>query len=507
MGRSVKDWIELLEEVDELKRIDEAVHWDQEMSAITYTAHRDPEAPTLLFENITGYPDKKVLFNMFSGSSRRLALLMNQDLDSSVTDLIQAARTRFENTVDPEFVDPADAPIFANTVEGSDVDLTAFPAPKMWPEDGGRYIGTADTTVSRDPETGELNVATYRQMLHSENRTGLYTSPGKDLGQHRDKAWEQGEPLPVAAAYGTTPALYLAGSLSFSGGKSEYSYAGGIRGEPVEVVEGPETGLPIPANAEIVVEGYLHPEDTESEGPFGEFTGYYGRPEGEAPVFTVETVHHRDDPILTAALMADYPGNDINLAYSVGRSAGAWNDLDNIGVPGIEGVYCHPAAAGGFAMTVVSVDQQYAGHVSQAASIAAQCPSTAYYSKIIIAVDEDVDPADTDQVLWALGTRFAPERDIDMLTDTWSTYLDPARFPQEERPYGAKMILDATIPHRHYEEFPERSAVDAAVYERVAERWEELGFEEEPAELPLLADVDGSAAPTADADDEGAYSM
>lgn len=516
MSRTVREWIDQLEDAGELKRIDSEVHWDQEMAAITYTAHKETGAPTLLFENITDYPGGRVLFNTFSASSRRLALMMNEDPESSVTELIQAARSKFDNRIEPEHVDPTEAPVFENTKTGDEVDLYEFPAPKMWPKDGGRYIGTADATISRDPSTGNLNVATYRQMIQSENRTGLYTSPGKDLRLHMEQCWEQGEPLPVAAAYGTQPEVYLAGGLSFSKAESEYGYAGGMRGSPIEVVDGPETGLPIPANAEIVVEGYLHPNDQASEGPFGEFTGYYGRPEGEAPVFTIEAVHYRDDPILTSALMADYPGNDINLAYSVGRSAGVWNDLDKLGIPGIEGIYCHPAAAGGFAMTVVSVDQQHAGHVSQVASIAAQCPSAAYYSKLIVVVDEDVDPTDIDQVLWAIATRFAPERDIDVLTDTWSTYLDPARFPNEERPYGAKMLLDATIPHRHYDEFPERNAIAEAVYETVAERWNELGFEGDPEELPLLVDMseetsvkesDGTAGEDTGDADEGAYSM
>ena len=512
MSRSVKEWVEQLDDAGELARIDEEVHWDQEMSAITYTAHKKAEdGPALLFKNVTGYPGHRVLFNTFSGSATRLALTMNADPEASVTELIDVARDRFENRIEPERVEPSVAPIFQNIDEGDEVDLTKFPAPKMWPKDGGRYIGTADATVSRDPDTGAINVATYRQMIQSKNETGLYTSPGKDLRFHMERRWEQDEPLPVAAAYGVQPELYLAGSLSFPEGHSEYGYAGGIRGNPIEVVEGPVTGLPLPANAEIVVEGHLKPGHEAPEGPFGEFTGYYGRPEGDAPVFDVEAVYHRDDPILTAALMADYPGNDINLAYSVGRSAGVLNDLANIGLSGVEGVYCHPAAAGGFAMTVVSIDQRHAGHVSQVASIAAQCPSAAYYSKVIVAVDEDVDPTDMDQVLWAIATRFAPERDLDVLTDTWSTYLDPSRYPNKERPYGAKMLLDATIPHRHYDEFPERNAVAAEVYERVAERWDDLGFDGDPAELPLLADVDEENAPTpvteSDADDEGAYSM
>lgn len=486
MARTLRDWINRVDGIGQLKRVDEEVHWDQEMAAVTYTVHKQEDAPALLFENVTDHPNGRVLFNMFSSSAERIAVTLEESPDTSVTELIEAARGKLNNQIDPKSVSAADAPVLENTDQGEEVDLHQFPAPRMWPKDGGRYLGTADTTVTRDPESGVVNVATYRQMIQSENSTGLYTSPGKDLRRHMEHQWERGEPLPVAAAYGTLPELYLVGSLSFSASESEYTYAGGMRGSPIETVEGPETGLPIPANAEIIVEGYLHPNNKAPEGPFGEFTGYYGKPEGEAPVFSIEAVHQRDDPILTAALMADYPGNDINLSYAVGRSAGVLDDLDKLGVPGVEGAYCHPAAAGGYAMTVVSVDQQYAGHVSQVASIAAQSPAAGYYSKFIVAVDEDIDPTDMDQVLWAIGTRFAPERDIDVLTDTWSTYLDPSRFPNEERPYGAKMLLDATIPHRHYEEFPDRSAVAEPVYERVEDRWEELGFEGEPPELPML---------------------
>lgn len=485
----LREWIDRAEEVGLLKRIQAEVDWDEEMAAITYTAHREEGAPALLFENVRGYPTGyRVLFNMFSSSAARLALTMNENITLSEQALIQVARDRFGERIEPVYVDTEEAPIYQNTDRGDDVDLYKFPAPKMWPKDGGRYIGTANATICRNTEEGVINVGTYRQMIHSKNTVGLYTSPGKDLRLEMKRRWARGEPLEVAAVYGAPPELYLVAGLPFDKDESEYDYAGGIRGAPIEVVEGEVTGLPIPAHADIVVEGKLYPNDVKLEGPFGEFTGYYGRPVDDTPVFTIEAVHYRDDPILTAALMADYPGCDINLSYSIGRSAGIWNDLNKLGIPGVKGVYAHPAAASGFGMTVVSIEQQYAGHASQVATLAAQCPSGAYYSKVIVVVDEDVDPTDINQVLWAMATRFSPKKDIDILNNTWSTWLDPTLNPPEERPYGSKMLIDATKDHKYYEQFAERSAVREDVYRQIVDRWNELGLAGAPSELPMFAE-------------------
>ncbi len=497
-GRDLRGWLDQVGRANSLKRIGSEVDWDEEMAAITYVSHKEEGAPALLFENVKDYPEGyRVLFNMFSSSTTRLGIAMNDGPNLTEHELIQSARSKLTAKEMPTNVSQDAAPVFENTDRGEDIDLRKFPVPKMWPGDGGRFIGTADLTITRNPETGELNMGTYRQMIHNENQTGLFTSPGKDLRLHMKKAWEKGEPLEVVAVYGVLPELYLASQLTFGEDQSELEIAGGIRGSAIEVTEGEITDLPIPANAEIAVEGKLYPNERKMEGPFGEFTGYYGRPEEPAEVHTVEAVHHRDDPILTCALMADYPGCDINLTYSVGRSARIWNDLDTLGIPGIEGVYAHPAGASGMSMTVVSVDQQYAGHASQAATLAAQCPGGAYYSKFIVVVDEDVNPADTNQVIWAMATRWDAEQHTDMLTDTWSTPLDPSRNPPEERPTGSKLIIDATKEYRYIDEFPERTAIREEMYEAVVDRWEDLGFDYEPPSLPIFYEeaADAEEAP------------
>ena len=210
----------------------------------------------------------------------------------------------------------------------------------------------------------------------------------------------------------------LVGSQTFPKNISEYEFAGGIKGEPIPVVRGKTTDLLLPANAELVVEGTIEPNSVRAEGPFGEFPGYYGRPEAGCPLVNITAVHYRSRPILTNALMADYPSCEQGGFFSVIRSAKIWDDFDKLGIPGIVGIYSHPAAAGGFGMTVISLEQRYAGHAAQALALAAQCPGGAYYTKWIIAVDEDIDPTDTDQVIWAMASRCNPIDD-----NVWKEYL------------------------------------------------------------------------------------
>jgi len=193
-----------------------------------------------------------------------------------------------------------------------------------------------------------LNVGCYRQMVQGKREVGLYLSPGKDARLHIERYWSRNEPCEVVCCWGIDPALFIAASQTFPKTVSELDFVGGMLGRPVELVKGDATSLYYPARAEIVVEGVIPPNSQKLEGPFGEFTGYYGRPEDYAFLMQIKAVHHRDNPILTHALMADYPANEVALLYSIARSARVWNDLDRVGVPGIKGVYAHPAAAGGF---------------------------------------------------------------------------------------------------------------------------------------------------------------
>ena len=285
-------------------------------------------------------------------------------------------------------------------------------------------------------------------MIKGPREIGVYTSPGKDAGTDRDKWWKMGKPAPIAAAYGIDPLLFLVGATSLPKTESEYEYYSGIKGSPIELFTSDLTGLPLPAHAEIILEGHLYPDETFAEGPFGEFTGYYGRPSGATPYMRVERVRYRNNPTLTCALMADGPSNECGLFWAAVRSAGIWADLQKLGVPGIQGVWSIPEAAG-WGMTVVSIKQMYAGHAPQVMALAAQCTAGAYFGKYVIVVDDDIDPSNIGQVLWAMATRSRPAQSIDILRETWSTFLDPSLNPPEIRPWGSKALINACMDYKH----------------------------------------------------------
>ena len=487
--KSLREWLDRIEKAGELHRVAAPVALKEELSAITYLAARDEKAPALLFDKFGDYRgDARVLTNMLGSSVRRYAIALGLDAEAHLLDLIQETRNIMTARIPPVLIDPKDAPVNEIVRTGDDVDLTMLPVPQFWPGDGGPYIGTADISLTRHPETSRINVGVYRQMLHGPRRVGMYCSPGKHGKIDREAWWAQGKPCEVVVAYGIDPILFMVGAQSFSIDESELDVAGGMMGVPVEVTSGVATSLPIPAHAEIVIEGLLHPGDTEMEGPLGEFTGYYGGVRSAQPVIEVKALHMRRAPILTAALMANYPSCEIGAYYAIMRSARVWDDLQKLGVPGIRGVYAHPAAASGWGMLVVSVAQQYAGHVAQVLSLAGQCPAAAYYTKWIIAVDEDVDPTDLNQVLWALSTRCSPVDDIDIQRNTWSTGLDPSRVEPELRPYGSKAYINACKPHRHLKSFPKRTLIRRSVYENIAKHWSGLGFSGTAPRLPAFHD-------------------
>jgi len=487
--RDLRDWIAAAERIGLLKRITEPVSRNEEMGAITYMAHQEIGAPALLFENIPESPKGfRALWNPIGSSVDRFALAIGESGGLGLMDLIRRCKTKLTQPIPPVMVEADGAPINENHMRDDKVDVRIFPAARHWAGDGGEYIGTCDAIITRDPDGGWLNVGCYRQMVQGKNEVGLYLSPGKDARLHIERYWSRNEPCEVVMCWGIDPAMFIAASQTFPKTVSELDYVGGLMGRPVELVKGVATSLAYPAHAEIVAEGVIPPGAQKLEGPFGEFTGYYGRPEDYAFLVQVKAVHYRDNPILTHALMADYPANECALLYAVARSARIWNDLDRLGVPGIQGVYAHPAAAGGFAMTVVSLEQRYAGHAPQALALAAQCPGGAYFSKWIIAVDEDVDPSNMNQVIWAMSTRCNPAEDIDILRQTWSTWLDPTQNPPEERPYGSKALINACMEHRYLKQFSKRTKVRRSVYEQVAGRWSRLGLPGQPPRLWALED-------------------
>src|SRR5215212_1312678 len=257
--RDLREWIALIERNGELQRIGKPVDADEELAAITYMATRTEKTSALLFENMTG--DKsgsRILANMLGASKERYALAVGLDPDLSIAEMIAESRTLMNRKIPPIHIPKSKAPVNDVVLTGDAIDLTTFPAPKFWPGDGGRYIGTGDITLTASPDTGRINVGCYRQMLHGPRRVGLYCSPGKHGGLDREAWWKRGKPCEVVAAYGVDPVLFMLAAQVFGSKESEFDVAGGIMGRGIELTDGEAVSLPIPAHAEIVIEGTVH---------------------------------------------------------------------------------------------------------------------------------------------------------------------------------------------------------------------------------------------------------
>ncbi|HLY66408.1 MAG TPA: UbiD family decarboxylase, partial [Chloroflexota bacterium] len=444
--RDLRGWLALAEQFGQLERI-EGAHTDLEIGGLTEMLSLDSHfGRCLLFDDIQGYPSGwRIAANLFA-TKELAASVLGLPHDRSRREIDEAWRAK-SRKLEPMPVKVVDGgPVLENVLCAADVDLTRFPTPRWHEQDIGRYLGTGDIVITRDPETGQINVGTYRMMLHDRDKIGLYISPGHHGRIHRDKYFARGEPMPVAAVFGMDPLLFIAGSTGLSIGTNEYEWAGAVRGEPIEVLNGSVTGLPIPADAEIAIEGYVYPDPMLDEGPFGEWTGYYASAVRQEPFVKVEALYHRNEPIILGYCPTRPPGQTTQV-NSIIVQAAVWDALEAAGVPDIKAVSMVPAAGRG--MLVISLRQRYGGHARQAALVAGQCREAAYLGRYVVVVDEDIDPHDVDQVLWALWTRCDPEESFDLIRGGWSTPLDP-RISPEKRAKGdftsSRMIIDATRP-------------------------------------------------------------
>lgn len=467
----LRDWLEQVDQIGELKHVHGA-DWNREIGAVTYLVEKNRKTRwALLFDNIKDYPAGYRVLTGILTSSRRLALTVGLDIGFSGREFIMAWRERIKTMkpVPPETVE--DGPVMENIHRGDEVNLLNFPSPIWHRLDGGRYIGTACSTITKDPDEGWINFGTYRTMVYDEKTLGFYISPGKDGRIHRDKYFARGEACPVAFVAGGDPLMFLASitplTHSREGFKNEYDWMGGVRGEPIKVITGKVTGLPIPAQAEIVMEGFAHPGESKLEGPFGEWTGYYASQQRPEPYITVEAVYHRDNPIICGAGMPF----DAKLVQELTRAAQLWNELEAAGVPEIQGVMCYQNRF----ITVVSIRQRYSGHAKQAAMLAMQCHAGAYLGRYTIVVDEDIDVYDFDQVMWALATRVDPVKDIEIVKNCWSGPLDPI-IPPEEKGFASRLIIDATKPYNWYNKFPASIALEPELKAHVQDKWAGQGL-------------------------------
>ncbi len=469
----LRDFLSQVEAFGELKTIGD-VTWDRDMGAITEILYREraEKAPALLFDRIPGYPEGyRCLYGMLA-SPRRFAFSLGLPVpeeQGGLMGLLLSYRARMKEMklVPPRYV--ATGPVMENVMEGDDVDLLKFPVPLHHELDGGRYIGTADAVITRDPEEGWVNVGTYRIQLVDKNTCICYISQGKQGRIQRDKYLEAGKPCPIVVVIGVDPLLYIAARATIPWGTSELDYAGGLTGEPVEVMEGTYTHLPIPAKAEIVLEGEVLPERLP-EGPFGEWNGYYAGGQKSEPVLKVKRVMFRSSPILTCAASQKPPHSHLFERCFI-RSVALWEGIERAGCPDVKGVWVHGAGSGR-TFNVVSIKQRYYGHSRQAGMLASQIPPAAYIGRFFVVVDDDIDPSNLEEVIWAMGTRCDPAQDIEITRKCWGSRLDPLN--ETDAHYNSRTVIDACIPYERIKVFPKVTQSSPELRQKVFGLYPEL---------------------------------
>lgn len=469
--KDLRDFIRVCEAEGELARIKAPVDWHLELSHVA-KLNEEKSGPALLFENVKDYASP-VLTSACTTTSR-LALIMGMPKTTSLVELMREWVKRTRLRVPPQWV--GTGPCKENIDKGDAVDLYKFPVPHVYPKDGGRYFGTAVYVISKDPESEWVNLGTYRLQLLDKNTLGTQFIKGKHADQMLKRYAERKQKMPVAAVIGGDPLMFLIGAARLPAHISEYEFAGAIRGAPIEVVNGETVDLPIPATAEIVVEGEVDPNEFLPEGPFGEYTGYYSGI-GTSPrnFIRVNCVTYRANPIYWSTTVGRAV-TDTHMTMALTYGSTLWQELEAMHIPGIKSVYCPPEGAGRF-IAIISVKQMYPGHAAQVGTAAISTEMGAYGLKTVIVVDDDVDAWDLPRVLWALSFRFNPAR-AEFIKRGRSTPLDPS-LPIDARDITSRIILDATIPYE-WKEKPVPIELDKEVKKRVEARWDEF-FPTRPA--------------------------
>ncbi len=466
----LREFLDRIEKAGELMRIPGA-HWDLEIGTLAEIVyHTKPEPPAILFEDVPGYPKGMRLLSGATNSSKRLAITLGFPVPECPLDVVRAYRDRMKThrPIPPQQVSAG--PVLENIDRGDAVDLLKFPIPRLHEGDGGRYNGTDDLVIMRDPDEHWINAATYRSMLQDRSTVSLWMSPGKHGRQIREKYFRAGKPCPVLISCGHDPLLFLAGGNELKFGLGEFDYAAGHRGLPYDVVHSEVHGLPMPAHAEIVLEGEMNAGDLAREGPFGEFTGYYASSPSEQPVVRVQRVYYRNDPILSIASPMR-PPSDFSFSKCVMKAGMIWDEVERAGLSGVSGVWCHEAG-GARMFNVIAIKQAYPGHARQAGMLAAGCQSGSYLGRFVTVVDDDIDPTNLFDVLWAMCTRCDPAQDIEFIRRAWSGPLDPILDPGSST--NSRAVIDACRPFERLKDFPPVARASPELLRRVADKFADV---------------------------------
>jgi UbiD family decarboxylase len=468
----LREWLAAAEELGEVRTV-EGASWQEDMGLAAEAVLRSDIGPCVLFDQVPGCPNGfRLLMNVFAGKRRNMTMGFPGDMTKwELSNAYRKAFLEHQRIIPHEMV--ADGPILENVMRGDDVDLFKFPAPIWHEKDGGRYIGTGTFSITRDPEENWLNAGSYRGQVHDRNSIGMLIAAGHHGDLHRQKYFARGEPMPIVMVLGGDPLSLFYGGTEAPYGVFELDIVGGIRGRATKMVRGEVTGLPIPAKAEVAVEGFISKDRLMMEGPFGEWTGHYAGGAAMRSVIDVKAIYHRNNPILLGLPPMGAGPDEMARYRAVLRSAMIKQNVTAAGVPGVQQVWCHEVG-GSRLMHGVSIKQGYPGHAVQAGHVAAQCGASAYACKYIIVVDEDVDVTNLDHLLWAMLTRSDPVESIQFIRGAWDSPADP-RLPPDKRAMRdmthSVAIIDACRPFHWRDKFPPTNTPSPEVARKARERF------------------------------------
>jgi 4-hydroxy-3-polyprenylbenzoate decarboxylase len=479
--KDLREFIQRLEKEGELKRIRAEVDPVLEITEITHRVTRSG-GPALLFERPKG-TDVPVLINML-GSERRMNLALEVN---RVEEIAERIRGMLDMQSPQGFFDklkmlPKLAELgsfFPKTVKSGpckDVirkdrfDLNYLPILKCWPQDAGRFI-TWPLVFTKNPETGKRNVGVYRMQVYDEKTTGMHWQTQKHGAEHfrRARAQNPEGKIEVAVAIGADPVTCLSGILPIPPDLDEMMFAGFLRREPVEMVKCETLDLEVPANAEIILEGHVHLNEFRTEGPFGDHTGFYSL-EGEYPVFHVNCITHRKNPIYLTTIVGPPPQEDYFMGHAVERiflpvMKMQYPEIVDVAMPA-EGIFHN--------LMIVSIRKSYPGHARKIMN-AIWSLGQAMFTKVLVIVDHDVDVQNFREVVWKSLCAIDPERDVQFSFGPMDT-LDHAARMQD---FGSKMGIDATrkwLSEGFTRPWPDEITMSAEVKSRVDALWRELGI-------------------------------
>ena len=484
--KDLRDFINTLEQQGELKRIAMEVDPDLEMTEICDRTLR-AGGPALLFENPKGY-DYPVLANLF-GTPKRVAMGMGENDVASLREVGKLLAMLKEPEPPKGLKDAWEKlPIYkqvinmgpkkvrnaacqAHVIEGDDVDLSTIPVQRCWPGDAGPLV-TWPLVITRGPYKQRQNLGIYRQQVIGKNKLIMrwLSHRGGALDFREWKEAHPGERFPVAVALGADPATILGAVTPVPDTLSEYAFAGLLRGGKTEVTQCIGNDLQVPASAEFILEGYIDPEEMADEGPFGDHTGYYNEVDS-FPVFTVERITHRKDPIYHSTYTGRPPDEPAILGVALNE---VFVPILQKQFPEVVDFYLPPEGCS-YRMAVVTMKKQYPGHAKRVMMGVWSFLRQFMYTKFVIVCDDDVNARDWNDVIWAITTRMDPSRDTTLIDNTPIDYLD---FASPVSGLGSKMGMDATNkwPGETDREWGTPIVMDEAVKQRVDDIWDQLGI-------------------------------